>query len=221
MVARRTSDGRFVLFTTTDVKPEWTLRRWGAVGDTGADGHGILARADALAAPSGWTTRQLMLVARRRLVAKGELCPLPATRDAVTALDQALACRWERGRPRARAACRCRSVKAIPHPAPVDRCDPGRPRHPPVPRSRGQGRHGRAAPDRARPAHARCRPRDPVPARPLALPPPRQGSALGRSPPAGRCPRLILPGLSQPEETPTCSAQRGRRQTRTRKEIPP
>jgi hypothetical protein len=107
MVARRTSDGRFVLFTTTDVKPEWTLRRWGAVGDTGADGHGILARADALAAPSGWTTRQLMLVARRRLVAKGELCPLPATRDAVTALDQALACRWERGRPRARAACRC------------------------------------------------------------------------------------------------------------------
>jgi hypothetical protein len=99
VLTRRTVDGRFLLFTSTDTKSEWTLPWWGAVVDTGADGHGILVRADALAAPSGWTARQLLLVARSRLAAEGEWCPLPATRDAVAALDRALACRWERGAP--------------------------------------------------------------------------------------------------------------------------
>jgi hypothetical protein len=99
VLTRRTGDGRFVLFTSTDMKPEWTLPWWGVLADTGADAYGILVRADALAAPSGWTARQLLLVARTRLAAEGERCPLPATRDAVAALDQALACRWERGAP--------------------------------------------------------------------------------------------------------------------------
>ena len=97
VLTRRTGDGRFLLFTSTDVKPEWTLRWWGTLLDTSADAHGILVRVDELAAPSGWSGRQLLHVVRRRLAAEGERCPLPATREAVAALDQALACRWERG----------------------------------------------------------------------------------------------------------------------------
>jgi hypothetical protein len=86
---RRTADGRWVLFTSTDVQPHWPLRWWGAVCDTGADGFGLLVRLDEAAAPTGWTALQLIEVARRRLAAEGERLSLPATRQAVEALGQA------------------------------------------------------------------------------------------------------------------------------------
>jgi len=65
-LTRHASDGRFVLFTRTDVRPGWPLPWWGAVADTRGDGFGLLARIDGLAAPEGWTTRQLLTVARAR-----------------------------------------------------------------------------------------------------------------------------------------------------------
>jgi len=96
VLTRRTQDGRFILFTSTDVRPIWPLRWWGAVADTGGDGHGILARVDTLAAPEGWTAAQLLRVARRRLAAEAARQPLPATRVAVAALNLACLVRLER-----------------------------------------------------------------------------------------------------------------------------
>jgi hypothetical protein len=99
VLTRRTQDGRFILFTCTDVRPIWPLRWWGAVADTGGDGHGILARVDTLAAPEGWTAAQLLRVARRRLAAEAARQPLPATRVAVAALNLACLVRLERSAP--------------------------------------------------------------------------------------------------------------------------
>ena len=87
---RRTGDGRFLLFMSTDVQPHWPLRWWCAVCDTAGDGYGLLVRLDRAAAPEGWTAVQLLEVARRRLAAEGERLPTRATRQAVEALDRAL-----------------------------------------------------------------------------------------------------------------------------------
>ncbi len=95
VVSRATSDGRFVLFTSTDVMPGWPLPWWGVVADTGGDGFGLLVRLDEDSAPAGWTARQLLLVVRSRLASEAARHALVITGDAVAALDRAAACRWE------------------------------------------------------------------------------------------------------------------------------
>ncbi len=91
IATRRTSDGRFVIFTGTDVRPSWPLRWWGAVADTGGDGFGLLARLDGLSAPDGWTARQLLAVAQARMAAEGERHPSTAAAEAVAHLELAAA----------------------------------------------------------------------------------------------------------------------------------
>ena len=97
--ARRTSAGRTVLFTSTDVQPGWPLRWWGAVADTGGDGFGLLVRLDEDAAPEGWTARQLLAVARARMAAENKRRPSAATAAALARLVWAAAsCRPPPGR---------------------------------------------------------------------------------------------------------------------------
>lgn len=80
VAAQRTaSNGRFVIFTTTDVRPGWPLAWWGVVLDTGGDGFGMLVRLDATAAPAGWTARQLIEVALARAVEEAVLTANPTT----------------------------------------------------------------------------------------------------------------------------------------------
>ncbi len=99
VTARQTADGRFVIFTSTDVQPGWPLPWWGAVADTGGDGHGLLVRVDAVSAPAGWTARQLLLVARRRMSAEMARSSMDATAAAAAALDRAARRKWERATP--------------------------------------------------------------------------------------------------------------------------
>ena len=70
VAARRTADRRFLLFTATDVRPDWPLRWWVVVVDTGGDGVGLPVRLDPAAAPDGWTARQLFRVALARAQAE-------------------------------------------------------------------------------------------------------------------------------------------------------
>jgi len=97
ILTRTATDGRFVLFTKTDVRPEWTLPWWCAVADTGGDGFGFLTRIDADAAPAGWLARDLLLVIRERCGLESNRRPHLATSEAIRALDTALSCSWERG----------------------------------------------------------------------------------------------------------------------------
>jgi hypothetical protein len=100
VITRRTSTGRTVLFTSTDVLPGWPIRWWGAIADTGGDGFGLLVRRDEGAAPEGWTARQLLAVARARMVAANRRRSSPATAAAITRLDLAGAgCRIARDDP--------------------------------------------------------------------------------------------------------------------------
>ena len=89
VITRRTSTGRAVLFTSTDVQPDWPLRWWGAIADTGGDGFGLLVRLDEDAAPEGWTARQLLAVARARTAGENQRRPSPATAAAIAHLDVA------------------------------------------------------------------------------------------------------------------------------------
>jgi hypothetical protein len=99
VATRRTSGGRFVLFTSTDVRPGWPIRWWGAVADTGGDGLGLLVRVDELAAPEGWTARQLLMVALERTAAECERRPSATGCAAFAHLDLALSlCRGRGGR---------------------------------------------------------------------------------------------------------------------------
>jgi hypothetical protein len=91
VLTRRAGDGRFVIFTSTDVRPSWPLPWWGAVADTGGDGFGLLARIDEVAAPAGWTARQLLVVARARLAAEADRQANEATVAALECLDHAAA----------------------------------------------------------------------------------------------------------------------------------
>ena len=70
VATRHTADGRFVIFTSTDVPPRWLLRFWGVVIDTGGDGFGTLVRFEERTAPEGWTVRQLMQVVQARMEAE-------------------------------------------------------------------------------------------------------------------------------------------------------
>jgi hypothetical protein len=89
VLTRRTADGRFAIFTSTDARPGWKLRWWGA--DTGGDGFGFLARLDTDAAPADWTARQLLAVVQARMSAEAARLPSAITHAAVASLDQAAA----------------------------------------------------------------------------------------------------------------------------------
>ena len=95
-VHRTADDRRFVLFTSTDVRPYWGQRFWGVVLDTGGDGFSTLVRyGTGSTAPSGWTVRELLHVAQARMVAEharapdaGVLAALEALGDAVRLMPQ-------------------------------------------------------------------------------------------------------------------------------------
>jgi hypothetical protein len=75
-VRRTTDDGRFALFTNTDVLAYWGQRFWGVVLDTGGDGFGTLVRyGTSCRAPSGWTLRQLTRVVQARMTAEHARAP--------------------------------------------------------------------------------------------------------------------------------------------------
>jgi hypothetical protein len=97
ILTRTATDGRFVIFTRTDVRPEWTLPWWCAMADTGSDGYGFLTRIDEAAAPAGWLARDLLQIIRARCALESRRRPHLATSEALRALDTALSCRWERG----------------------------------------------------------------------------------------------------------------------------
>jgi hypothetical protein len=99
VATRRTADGRFLIFTSTDVRPAWPTRWWGVVADTRGDGFGFLVRLDEDAAPQGWTARQLLSIARHRMAIEGQRQPSAATATAIANLDLAAAgFRERRGR---------------------------------------------------------------------------------------------------------------------------
>jgi len=93
VATERTSSGRFVIFTRTDVQPGWPLPWWGVVLDTGSDGIGVLVRLNTAAAPEGWTGRQMLAVALARLRVEYVREPVSAAADAVLQLE-ALAGTW-------------------------------------------------------------------------------------------------------------------------------
>lgn len=142
VVARTTTDGRFLLFTSTDVQPGWTLPWWGVVVDISGDAFGLLARLDEDAAPSGWTARQLLLIARKQLAAEAERCATAITRDAVAALDRAADCRWEMTSPAASAGASIEflaGAEASPYHWTAAVCGEFELRLCPDPQSRGEG----------------------------------------------------------------------------------
>lgn len=61
---RQASDGRFVLFTRTDLPERMALPWFGVVLDTGGDGHGILVTLDPVA--DAWSAGDLLDVAQAR-----------------------------------------------------------------------------------------------------------------------------------------------------------
>jgi hypothetical protein len=90
-VRRTTDDGRFALFTNTDVLPHWGQRFWGVVLDTGADGLGILVRYGTVSgAPSGWTLRQLLCVAQARMALEHARAPEGGALAVLEALGRAV-----------------------------------------------------------------------------------------------------------------------------------
>jgi hypothetical protein len=91
VLTRQATNGRFVIFTRTDVRPTWPLRWWGVVADTGGDAFGLLVRLNGLAAPEGWTARQLLAVARARAAAEYERSATAPAVAALECLDKAVA----------------------------------------------------------------------------------------------------------------------------------
>lgn len=89
VLTRLASDGRFVIFTSTDARPSWPVRWWGAVADTKGDGFSLLVRLDQQAASAGWTARELLAIARARLAAELDRTASPATAAALACLDLA------------------------------------------------------------------------------------------------------------------------------------
>jgi hypothetical protein len=91
IATRRASDGRFVIFSSAGVTVGWPLPFWGVVADTGADGHGLLVRLDAMVACDGWTVPQLLTVVHARLGAEQGRFAAGSTEAAIAYLDRALA----------------------------------------------------------------------------------------------------------------------------------
>lgn len=65
---RRTADGRFVLFTRTDLPSEWLLPWYGVQMDTGGDAFGLLVGLEPAAGV--WSLQDLLLVAHARALAE-------------------------------------------------------------------------------------------------------------------------------------------------------
>ena len=90
-VRRTTDDGRFAIFTNTDVLPYFGQRFWGVVLDTGSDGFGTLVRyGTSSQVPSGWTLRQLICVAQERMAAEHARAPEVGALAVLDALDLAV-----------------------------------------------------------------------------------------------------------------------------------
>jgi hypothetical protein len=139
IATRHASDGRFVIFSSAGVTAGWPLPFWGVIADTGADGHGLLVRLDAMVACDGWTMPQLLGVVRARLADEHARSADAAAGAALACLDQALAVydgvpaavsplvSFEPGDP------------ASPYPWSVARCGPFALPLCPDPESRGEG----------------------------------------------------------------------------------
>ncbi|MGC2855905.1 hypothetical protein ACM64Y_10560 [Novispirillum sp. DQ9] len=65
---RRTADGRFVLFTRTDLPAGWALPWYGVQMDTGGDAVGLLVGLEP--ATGVWSLQDLLLVAHARALAE-------------------------------------------------------------------------------------------------------------------------------------------------------
>lgn len=92
VAARRTADGeRFALFTSAGVQAFWGQKFWVAVLDTGGDGFGLPVRYGTVcAAPSGWTLRQLLLVAQARAALEYARVPEGGALAVLEALGKAI-----------------------------------------------------------------------------------------------------------------------------------
>ncbi len=86
VAVRHTEDGRFAIFTSTDILAHWNQKFWGVLLDTGGDGHGILVRYGNAGAPAGWTVRQLILVVQARMAADHARAPQGGALDVMRAL---------------------------------------------------------------------------------------------------------------------------------------
>ena len=82
VVERRTHDGRFVIFTNTDLPHRSPIPWWGVTFDTGEDGHGILVRLDETYGPAGWTAFDLLEVATSHMQAEQRRQPRAVTAEA-------------------------------------------------------------------------------------------------------------------------------------------
>lgn len=97
VAARHTADGRFVIFTRTDILPQWEQRFWGVVLDTGGDGHGTLVRYGPAGAPAGWNVRQLVMVVQARMAEEHARDPQAGALAVMNALARAKAFQDEDG----------------------------------------------------------------------------------------------------------------------------
>jgi len=69
---RNTNDGRFVLFTRTDLPPRYPLPFLGVSLDTGGDCHGIIVRLVEADGAEGWTALDLLLTVQARAKAEAK-----------------------------------------------------------------------------------------------------------------------------------------------------
>jgi hypothetical protein len=83
VLERRTGDGRFVLFTRTDLPTPWTLPWRSVVASTGGGGHGFMVRLDDRHGGDGWSAADLLEVAVARAMAEQWRRPGPLADDAL------------------------------------------------------------------------------------------------------------------------------------------
>ncbi len=89
-------DGRFVLFTKTDLPPKHPLPWFGVVLDTGDDGHGILVGLDPDPAVDAWAACDLLHVAVERARAEVDRRLGPLASEVRRQLELALAAEHRR-----------------------------------------------------------------------------------------------------------------------------
>jgi hypothetical protein len=139
IATRHTDDGRFVIFSSAGVTAGWPLPFWGVIADTGADGHGLLVRLDAMVACDGWTVPQLLTVVHARLVAEQARFAAGSTEAAIACLDRALAVYADVSAASSPAVTFEPGDPASPYPCTVARCGPFALPLCPDPESRGEG----------------------------------------------------------------------------------
>jgi hypothetical protein len=139
IATRHASDGRFVIFSSAGVTVGWPLPFWGVVADTGADGHGLLVRLDAMVACDGWTVPQLLTVAHARLAAEQARFAAGSTEAALACLERALVVYADVPAFSSPAVTFGPGDPASPYPWTVARCGPFALPLCPDPESRGEG----------------------------------------------------------------------------------